>query len=296
MIFKNAHIYRFTNNLNISQEELNHFLEAKAFKPCSGIRPSTFGWVPPISGRELAHEVSGCFLLCAKKEDKVVPSSALKDLLDEKIEKMEAIESRPIRAKESQSLKEDALAQLLPRALPKSKLIFGYFSSNDELLVVDTAFSAEAEIFLNCLRETLGSLKVVPPQVKSKPTDTYTHWLRSGRLPENFLLGDQCDLIDPEDSSAASFRRQDLGTSEVKSNLDAGKICSKISIVWRTDLKASIDKDLILRQIKFISSDDTLEENIDPIAEVDAAFVNMTLEFSRFLPELFSALGGETRS
>lgn len=37
------------------------------------------------------------------------------------------------------------------------------------------------------------------------------------------------------------------------------------------------------------------EEDVDPIAQLDAAFVNMTLEFSRFLPELFSALGGETR-
>jgi DNA recombination-dependent growth factor C len=61
------------------------------------------------------------------------------------------------------------------------------------------------------------------------------------------------------------------------------------------DLKVSIDNDLVLRQIKVLSSDDSVEEDIDPIAQLDAAFVNMTLELSRFLPELFSALGGETR-
>ena len=295
MIFKNAHIYRLTQSLDITGEQLDDFLGERAFTPCSGIRPSSFGWIPPIAQGDFVHEVSGCFLLCAKREDKVVPTSALADILNDKIERLESMESRPIRAKEKQRLKEDALAELLPRALPKSKQIFGYISTTDDLLVVDTASSPEAEMFLNCLRETLGSLKVVPPQVKSKPTDSYTHWLRSGKLPDNFSLGDQCDLIDPENSSAVSCRRQDLNTGEIRSHLDAGKICSKLSVIWHGDLKVSIDKDLVLRQIKVLSSDDSVEEDIDPIAQLDAAFVNMTLELSRFLPELFSALGGETR-
>jgi DNA recombination-dependent growth factor C len=42
-------------------------------------------------------------------------------------------------------------------------------------------------------------------------------------------------------------------------------------------------------------NDDNIEDE-DPIAKLDAAFVNMTLELGRFLPELFDALGGETRS
>ena len=41
--------------------------------------------------------------------------------------------------------------------------------------------------------------------------------------------------------------------------------------------------------------DDANDED-NPIARLDAAFVNMTLEFARFLPALFSALGGETQS
>ena len=295
MIFKNAHIYRLTQSLDITNEQLNDFLAEKTFTACSGIRPSSFGWIPPVVDGDLVHEVSGCYLLCAKREDKVVPASALADILAGKIERLESLESRPIRAKEKQRLKEDALAELLPRALPKSKQIFGYISTSDDLLVIDTASSPEAEMFLNCLRETLGSLKVVPPQVKSRPADAFTHWLRTRKLPDNFSLGDQCDLFDPEDSSAVSCRRQDLATGEVRAHIDAGKICSKLSLIWHGDLKVTIDKDLILRQIKLLSSDDLVEEDIDPIAQLDAAFVNMALELSRFLPELFTALGGETR-
>ena len=57
----------------------------------------------------------------------------------------------------------------------------------------------------------------------------------------------------------------------------------------------TVDKDLVLRQIKILSSDDSMDEEDDLTAKLDAAFVNMTLELSRFLPALFSALGGESR-
>ena len=296
MIFKNAHVYRLTQSLEMDSAVIQAAFQEKAFIPCSGIRPSSFGWVSPLPEGSLIHEVAGCLLFCAKREDKVVPATALGDILAEKIARVEQLEGRPIRAKEKKRLKEDALAELLPRALPKSKLIMGYLSLSEDLLVIDTASAPEAEMFLACLRESLGSLKVVPPQVSAKPADSFTHWLRTGKLPDNFSLGDQCDLSDPEDLSAVSLRRQDLATSEVRVHLDAGKICTKLAIIWHGDLKVLVDKDLVLRQIKVLSSDDANDDEEDPIAQLDAAFVNMTLELSRFLPALFSALGGETRS
>ncbi len=296
MIFKNAHIYRLTKPLIWNEADVLAELERCAFKPCSGIRPSSFGWVSPTSDPEgpLTHEVSGCILLCGKREDKVVPTSALGDVLAEKIVRLESLEGRPIRAKEKQRLKEDALAELLPRALPKSKQIFGYLSPSENLLIIDTASSPEAEMFINCLRDTLGTLSVVPPQVKSKPTELYTHWLASRKLPDDFSFGDQCDLIDIEEGSTITCRKQDLNSREVTVHLDAGKICTRLSLVWHGDFRVTIDKDLILRQIKILSSDDSAEDDGDPTAQLDAAFVNMTLEMSRFLPALFTALGGES--
>jgi len=296
MIFKNAHVYRLTQSVELDADQCERALQQRAFRPCSGIRPSSFGWVSPTSDETLVHEVAGCFLFCAKREDKVVPGSALADILEEKISRLETMEDRPIRAKEKQRLKEDALAELLPRALPKSKQIFGYLRQSEDLLVIDTASSPEAEMFLNCLRESFGSLKVVPPQVKARPVDTYTHWLRTRKLPDDFTFGDQCDLFDPEDTSAVSIRRQNINTSEVRAHLDTGKTCNKISLIWQGELKVLIDKDIVLRGIKILSSDDAIDDDDDgdPIAQLNTNFVNVMLELSRFLPALFSALGGES--
>ena len=131
----------------------------------------------------------GAFYFAQRGKTRSCPPALLADILNEKIERLESMESRPIRAKEKQRLKEDALAELLPRALPKSKQIFGYISTTDDLLVVDTASSPEAEMFLNCLRATLGSLKVVPPQVKTKPTDSYHALVTVRQTTGQFFTG-----------------------------------------------------------------------------------------------------------
>ena len=296
MLFKNATIYRLTKPFQPTSDELVDLLNARRFVPCGGMKPSSFGWVSPIGKREdapLVHEVSGCYLLCARKEEKVIPSSALNEAVMEKIDKIESIEERRVRGKERKSIKENTLAELLPRALAKSKQVLGYISPKDNLLIIGTPTASEAELFINCIRDSLGSFPVVPPQVQQKPQDVFSNWLMHRKLPDNFTLGDQCDLLDIEDTSTVSCRRQDLDTKEIRSHLEAGKICTRVGIQWHGDLGMSVDKDIVLRQIKFESVNDEHMDDEDPIAKLDAAFVNMTLEFSRFLPELFSALGGE---
>ena len=239
------------------------------------------------------HEVAGCLLLCARREEKVIPPSALNDAMAEKIAKIENVEDRKLRAREKKDIKDNVFAELLPQALAKSKQVLGYISRKDNLLVIGTSTTSEAELFINCIRDSIGTFSVVPPQVQQKPQDVFTSWLLGRSLPENFSLGDQCDLLDIEETSTVSCRRQDLNTREIRAHLEVGKICTRLGVRWH-DLKLSVDKDLVLRQIKLESLNDDNIEDEDPIAKLDAAFVNMTLEFSRFLPELFSALGGET--
>lgn len=297
MLFKNAYIYRITSTNNFKSDTLEMQLENSIFKPCSGIRPSSFGWMPPLGepNGPLTHEVAGSILLCAKREDKIVPTSALADLLAEKIDRLEQLEKRKIRAKEKHRLKDDALAELLPRALPRSKQILGYITPADDLLVIGTSFVQEAELFINCLRHCLGSFSVVPPQVKSRPADLYTHWLNTRKLPEHFSLGDACDLVDLEDGGTVTCRKMDLATAEIRSHIEAGKICTKLGLRWHGDLQVTVDGDLALKQIKLESSDAETGMEDDFNARLDAAFSDMTLELGRFLPALFTALGGEDR-
>ncbi len=290
MLFSNAFFYRITSPLPTG--ELENRLEPERFVPCSGIRPSSIGWIPvPDSGETLTHETGGRILLCTRLEEKVVPPSALADMLAEKSARLEEREGRPPGRKEKQRLKEDALAELLPRALPRSKQIPGYLCPLDDLLVVGTASVREAELFINTLRRSLGSFTVIPPQVRSRPEDVFTHWLKTRNLPEHFSFGDTCNLLDPEDGSTVNCRKQDLATREVRTHLDAGKICTRIGIRWYDDFSLTLDRDISLKQMKFRSG--TVDRDDDPLLRLDAEFAHLTLELGRFIPALMSALGGE---
>ena len=166
MLFKNACIYRLTRPFELSADELNDKLGNDAFVPCSGLRPSSFGWISPLAGVEAApfvHEVAGSLLLTARREDKIVPPSALNDAIAERVKKLEVAEGRNLRASEKRSLKDGALAELLPRALPRSKQVMGYISPRDRLLVIDTSSNTEAEMFIDCLRGSLETFAVTTP-------------------------------------------------------------------------------------------------------------------------------------
>tara|TARA_Y100001934_G_scaffold164409_1_gene195813 strand:+ start:40 stop:942 length:903 start_codon:yes stop_codon:yes gene_type:complete len=292
-MFKNAVVYRLTQTFTLDGETLHNALSKQSFKPCSGVRPSSFGWIPPVGDEDapLVHEVAGYFLICARKEEKVVPPSALNEAVAERVERIEATEGRKLPRRDRLALKDDSLAELLPRALPRSKQILGYIAPGEDLAVVGTSNGAEAEQFISCVRDSLGSFPVVLPQVQRNPTELFTHWLNYRKLPEHFTLGEQCDLLDPETSATVTCRRQDLATQEIVSHLNAGKICTRLGLRWYGDLAIAVDKDLSLRQVRFENPENDSDD--DAIAQLDAAFVQMALEFKRFLPALYSALGGE---
>ncbi len=78
MWFKNLQIYRFTRPFDLTVEQLETQLEACAFTPCGSQDISRFGWVKPLGkfGSTLTHAASGHILLCARKEEKMLPGTA----------------------------------------------------------------------------------------------------------------------------------------------------------------------------------------------------------------------------
>ena len=245
----------------------------------------------------MVHEAQGQLLLCAKKEEKMLPASVIKDVLQEKIDEMEAAQGRALKKKEKEALKEDVLHTLLPRAFTRSSQTFLWINPTEGYLVVDAGSAKKADDVLSLLRKCTGSLPVIPFALKNPPEITMTEWLNEGSVPAGFTLEDEAELRSAlEHGGIIRCKEQDLVTEEIKAHLLADKLVTKLALNWSDTLSFVLGDDMSVKRLKF--SEELREENEDivaetPAARIDADFALMTGELAKFVPELIAALGGE---
>jgi len=301
MWFSNLQFYRFTKPFTLSPDVLVESLANKVFRPCGNLDLFTYGWVSPL-GRysdELVHIVNGHTFLCARKEEKIIPASVVRDMVNEKAQHIEEQQGRPVRRKEREGIKEEVLLDMLPKAFTRSQLTFLYISPKDNLLVVNSSSTKKTEELLSYLRSTIGSLPIVSPALCQPPSAIMTRWLVDNDAPEDFIIEDECELREPGDEgSIVRCKRQDLVSDEIRVHLEAGKQATKLSITWQDSLSCMLNEDLTIQRLRF--NQEVLDQgsNIDSddiLAQMDNDFSIMTLELARFIPRLLEVLGGENK-
>lgn len=299
MWFKNLRLYRLTAPFDLSAEELHERLTPQAFRPCGTLAFSSYGWVPPLgrNGSMLSHTANGCHMICARKEEKILPTSMINELVSEKAADIEDQQMRKIRRKERENIRDEIIHQLLPQAFTRSNLTYAYIAPHDHWLVIDSSSLPKAESLLDLLRHSLGTLAVVPPAVQVSPEAMLTRWLGGKDVPPEIVLKDECELRDPvEEGSSIRCKRQDLAADEIQAHLEAGKRAVKLAIAWRERLLAVIGDDLSVKRLRFediVQEEAGAAEDGDEAARFDADFALMTLELKEFIGHLMGFFGGE---
>ncbi len=298
MWFKNIHVYRFKKPCELNAEALNAQLADQAFIPCGSQDLNRLGWTPPLGrhGSEFVHSTNGYLMFCLKRQDKLLPPAVVNEELEEKALAIEEGEARKLPRKERQSLKDEIIFSLLPKAFMRSTLQFVYIAPRDDLLIVNAASTKRAEGLLTELRETLGSLSVIPLTSKQQPIEVMTQWVASGMPAQGFELGDECELRANDDiRSVIRCKNQDLASSEITSHLKAGMHVSKLALSWQDRIEFMLDENLAIKRLRFsdVVQDKANEAETDDVAtQFDVDFSIMSLELAEFLKALISVFGG----
>lgn len=298
MWFKNLRLYRLTEQWTFTSDELNTALSEYSFNPCGSLDLMRYGWVPPLGrqGSEFVHATNGYLMICAKKQEKILPAAVVNEQLEEKAVAISEAEARNVGRKERQTLKDEIIFSLLPKAFAKSSLDFAYIAPQENLIVVNASSAKRAEDLLSALREALGSLRAIPIAPKNIPTQTMTHWLREGKLPQDFELGEECELQAGKDGRVIRCKNQDLHADEVRSHLDSGMFVNKVAISWKETIHCVLDDQLAVKRVKFEEKivEQANDRSPDSKAEqFDADFAIMSLELKSFIKALLNAFGGE---
>lgn len=299
MWFKNLRAYRMTRGLDLSAEALEAALQGRLFRPCTPAQPLAVGWVPALGeGAEvLVHAADGRYMICLRREEKILPSSVVRDLLKERVEGIEAQQGRKVYRKEKLSLKDEIIQDCLPRAFSRHSELRLIIDDRASWVLVDSASASRAEEAINMLRECVGTFPVLPAQTAHAPSAAMSSWITHNSLPDDFELREECELRDlGEDAAVVRCRGVDLQGDEIRQHLNAGMQVVRLSLGWKEQLQFLLGDDLCVRRMKFADAlvkenDEIIEE--DRLARLDADFALMAPALVALQDRLMALFGGE---
>ena len=142
MFFRNLTLFRFP--ASIAFDDLESQLAEAALKPVGPMELSSRGFVSPFgrAGNDdnaLMHRIDDAIWLTVGGEDRLLPSSVINDLLQKKVDEFEAKNARRPGGKMRRQMKDDLIAELLPRAFVRPVRTDCLIDLRHGVIAVDTS-------------------------------------------------------------------------------------------------------------------------------------------------------------
>lgn len=297
MWFKNLQLYRLPVGWNITAETVEEQLARKRFQPCGSQDQETRGWVSPTGDDFLLHRVGGQWLIALGFEQRLLPSSVVKQEAEERAEEMAAQQGYKPGRKQMKELREQVMQEFLPRAFTRRRKVFAWLDPVNGWLGIDAPSQARAEDVLEALRQALDTLPLALVRTEMSPASAMADWLAGGEAPNGFTIDQDCELRSvTEDKAAVRYVRHTLDGDEVRGHLEAGKMPTRLALTFDERVSFVLTEKLEIKRLDFL---DVIKEKVDesgaedPRALLDAGFALMTGELAQMLPAVLEALGGE---
>lgn len=282
-----------------SLKKVEDTLHSFAFVPCGATQAESVGWIAPrnVEHSPLIESVGGQWILKLKTEKKSVPGSAVKKALAERCKHIEETEGRKPGRKEKKDLKEQVVLSLLPQAFSRESATTVWIDRSNGWLVVGTASSSASDVIVTQVVE-LFSAAGAPIQLNLLSTETspqaaMAHWLMEREAPADFSIDRELELRAPDESKAVvRYARHNLDTDEVVEHIKQGKLPAALALTYDDRVSFVLTPDMAIKKIVF--QDVVMEDRED--SEIDAFEADVTIatgEFSKLIPALIQALGGE---
>lgn len=294
MWFKNLTVYRMTASWQLSAAQVEEAVSANAQTPIGLTQPVSTGWAPIFDGL-FAHVVNRQILLQFKTEKKVVPSSALKAAVAERVDEVERMTGRKPGKNERREIKDDALLALLPSALATISQTRVWIDPVNGWIVINTGSQTQADTIITSLVRSLEKLELQTLHIAKSPAAVMTEWLMNDDAPDNFAIDRACTLKACDDTKAVvKYTNSPLTTDNLVEHLRMGKVCKELALTWEDRISFVLTDTFRIKKVRALDliTEDRAEVNDEREAS-DADFALMTGEINNLLNALVAAFGGE---
>lgn len=255
MFYKNCQALAFTKPFQHGVEELNKYLAEEKFTALEELQLSNIGWVNPFlfSNEDIfAVSADGFIHLKLHQETKELKKSTITKKVAKRVDKVEKETGKPVSRQDKAIFEDEIINELLPYAQTTDKTIMGLICPKENLLLINSSTTKEAETFCGLLRKSLGSLpitRVMPGGASNghyTPEYLFTQWIINEiPVPPSLALGLDCVLVSTEagDKSKITIKEQTLQTQEIAGLIHADKEAKELRL-------RSIDQKLIKKALE----------------------------------------------
>lgn len=316
MLFKNLSIFVTDNEHNdLTANDLSVALGKRPFVECLASQTSTFGFIPPLEDDDrLVIEVRPqVFVMCLKREEKIMPDAVVNQMLQRKIKEIEKCNGKLYKEDIAQ-VKEKIQVELTARALAQQTKTFAYWDVLKGWFVVNTASLNQAERFLSILRrEFSGQIDAVDEANseqelnRHKPLQAFAfkksvngdvvHLLTQRTLyPQlheefnDFVSGDSCKLKMLDGTETITFKNKNAQSPDVINFLQQGMSVVQIAMTWNEQISFVLDEKLVVKNVVFLGLE--VEDRRIKASEFIANMIITTGEVGELLNALVNAFGG----
>jgi recombination associated protein RdgC len=297
MWFRNLQIFRLTAEWAYSADALSAVLHKGLFQSCGATDRVARGWVPPRGNEgELVFSVERQQLIALGVEQKLLPTSVVRQYAQAKLTEIEAAQGYKPGRKQSREVMDQLEAELLPRAFVKRGLTYVWIDPVNRWLLVDASSSTRADEVMEQLKLSLGELPVTLIKTQLAPATAMTQWLAVGEAPGSFTIDRDCELrAMVEERAAVRYVRHNLDSDEVRSHIAGGKSATRLALTWNDRVSFVLTEQLQIKRLVFL---DLLKEDAERQGEnaddlFAANFILMCGELAQLLGHLLEVLGGE---
>lgn len=208
---------------------LNEAIKARQFIPPGAHDKASSGFIFASPDCGTFARVAGNYIEFKLRTDtKILPSSVVNSEAKKKAEAIEQQQGYKVGRKQMKEIKEAVLLDLLAKSHIKTAVTRGWFDTEANLLVIDSASAGKVDAVLSALAGAVDGLQIKPFRTKEAPEGAMTAWVRS-EPPPCLDIDDRVKLRDTEGGKVTVVERS-ATSQEVLQLIDSGAVVQELAV------------------------------------------------------------------